>query len=76
MSIDDLTTMTDRELTELENRIRAEWDNRDPDNADPEGDYPEDQYRNDVEADADVFTSIGWGTDEDYGYYGDDGDMW
>ena len=26
----------------------------------------------DVEADADTFASCGWGTDEDYGYYGED----
>lgn len=25
-----------------------------------------------VEADADTFKSIGWGTDEDYGYFGDE----
>ncbi len=25
---------------------------------------------NDVDADADTFASVGWGTDEDYGYYG------
>ena len=25
----------------------------------------------DVEADADTLASAGWGTDEDYGYYGD-----
>lgn len=25
----------------------------------------------DVEADADTFKSCGWGTDEDYGYYGE-----
>lgn len=31
----------------------------------------EDYFRDDVEADADVLASIGWGTDEDYGYYGD-----
>lgn len=30
----------------------------------------EDQFRDDVEADADTLASIGWGTDEDYGYYG------
>jgi hypothetical protein len=30
----------------------------------------------DVEADADALASAGWGTDEDYGYYGDDGDGW
>jgi len=26
----------------------------------------------DVEADADTLASAGWGTDEDYGYYGGD----
>lgn len=26
----------------------------------------------DVEADADTLRSVGWGTDEDYGYYGQD----
>lgn len=30
-------------------------------------DYPE---WSDVEADADTLASAGWGTDEDYGYYG------
>lgn len=32
----------------------------------------EDQFRDDVEADADTLASIGWGTAEDYGYYGYD----
>jgi hypothetical protein len=27
----------------------------------------------DVEADADTLASAGWGVNEDYGYYGDDG---
>jgi len=31
----------------------------------------EDNYT-DVEADADTLASCGWGTDEDYGYYGED----
>ena len=31
-----------------------------------------DQFRDDVEADADALRSAGWGTDEDYGYYGED----
>ena len=48
----------------------------DPDNnEDDYDDYydePEDQFRDDVEADADALASAGWGTDEDYGYYGDD----
>ena len=26
----------------------------------------------DAQADADTFASIGWGTDEDYGYYGEE----
>lgn len=30
----------------------------------------EDNFRNDVEADADTLASAGFGTDEDYGYYG------
>lgn len=32
-------------------------------------DEPQD-FRDDVEADADVLRSAGWGTDEDYGYDG------
>lgn len=31
-----------------------------------------DDNMTDVEADADTLRSCGWGTDEDYGYYGDD----
>lgn len=37
------------------------------------GDEPEDQFRSDVEADAETLASAGWGTDEDYGYYGEEG---
>lgn len=33
------------------------------------GDEPED-FMSDVEADADTLASAGWGTDEDYGWYG------
>jgi len=33
---------------------------------------PWDGFRDDVEADADTLASAGYGTDEDYGYYGDD----
>lgn len=41
-----------------------------------ENDFPPDEYdyedtMTDAEADADTFRSCGWGTDEDYGYYGD-----
>lgn len=43
------------------------------------GDEPWDGFRDDVEADADVLRMAGWGTDEDYGYYGEcenDGGDW
>ena len=32
----------------------------------------EDHFRDDVEADADALAGAGYGTDEDYGYYGGD----
>ena len=35
-------------------------------------DEPSDGFMSDVEADADALASCGWGTDEDYGYYGDE----
>ena len=35
----------------------------------------EDHFRDDVEADADALAGAGYGTDEDYGYYGGD-DGW
>jgi hypothetical protein len=35
-------------------------------------DEPSDGFLSDAEADADVLANCGWGTDEDYGYYGDD----
>jgi len=31
-----------------------------------------DPFLTDAEADADALASVGWGTDEDYGYYGDE----
>lgn len=41
---------------------------------DPWYDDPEDEgfQMSDVEADADTLASAGWGTDEDYGYFGED----
>lgn len=33
-------------------------------------DEPPDQFHDDVEADADVLASAGWGTNEDYGDFG------
>jgi hypothetical protein len=43
-----------------------------------EADYsyeePWDGFRDDVEADADALASAGFGTDEDYGYYGENED--
>lgn len=45
-----------------------------PDDEAPEElpDDEPDQFRDDVEADADALASAGFGTDEDYGHYGDD----
>jgi hypothetical protein len=34
-------------------------------------DEPWDGFNSDAEADADALASAGWGTDEDYGHYGD-----
>lgn len=34
--------------------------------------YSDDDGMTDAEADADTLASAGWGTDEDYGYYGGD----
>lgn len=40
---------------------------------DPDGGWePPEDWMTDVEADADTLASAGWGTDEDYGYYGGD----
>jgi len=40
-----------------------------------EDDYDEpDDNMTDVEADADTLRSAGWGTDEDYGYFGNNDD--
>ena len=36
-------------------------------------DYPYDDGLTDMEADAQTLASAGWGTDEDYGYYGEEG---
>lgn len=36
-----------------------------------DADVEPDQFRTDAEADADALASAGFGTDEDYGYYGD-----
>jgi len=38
------------------------------------GEEPYDGFLTDAEADADVLSSAGWGTDEDYGYFG--GEDW
>jgi hypothetical protein len=35
-------------------------------------DEPFDGFRTDAEADADALASAGWGTDEDYGSFGED----
>jgi len=34
--------------------------------------FEEETFLSDAEADANALASIGWGTDEDYGHYGDE----
>lgn len=47
------------------------------DEYDPSDDWDCDMGMSDVEADADVLRMCGWGTEEDYGYYGDSwGEDW
>jgi hypothetical protein len=50
----------------------SEWDVLEVTDA-PEDIEPPEDNMTDAEADADTLRSCGWGTDEDYGYYGDDG---
>jgi len=47
------------------------WDLIDVVDTSDSDEEPWDGFRDDVEADADVLANAGWGTDEDYGYYGD-----
>jgi len=54
-------------------RACAEACARDEDDSAEDFDPAED-YMSDVEADADTLASCGWGTNEDYGYFG--GDEW
>lgn len=62
-----------RWIEDMYNEVRDEVHRRE--HGEPEDEYydePEDQFRDDVEADADALTSAGYGTDEDYGYFGGD----
>lgn len=47
------------------------WDDYGPEDFDDEDDDNDDDGLTDAEADAMTLTSAGWGTDEDYGYFGD-----
>ena len=60
------------EETDFRPFLKNEMD--DPTNRrDDEDNYDHDEpYTDDMYLDADAFRSIGWGTDEDYGYFGDD----
>jgi hypothetical protein len=60
----------------LEDKNNQQTDNE-PDELEIDGEFigDEDDYEDnmtDAEADADVFKSIGWGSDEDYGDFGMD----
>lgn len=69
--IEELHEMLDDAITEQNVR-----DHADPDMSDDYGQWDppevEDDGMSDVEADADTLRSAGWGTDEDYGYFGED----
>ena len=70
----------DYEEMEQENRLypwiddeEQEWDVEDGDWDDEEDWDEEYEYDDDMDGDWDSgMTSAGWGTDEDYGYYGED----
>lgn len=47
----------------------CEWED---DSDDDDDDHEPRFYEDDVWADSNALASAGWGTDEDYGYYGDD----
>ncbi len=60
-----------------ENLPDDDWDddNHTDDNL-PDDDWDvDDDHLTDAEADADALASCGWGTDEDYGFYGGDDDF-
>ena len=58
----------------------SEYEDEEIEGTEDEFEPREDNFRDDVDADADVLKSAGWGTDEDYGgfddmgrdFYGDD----
>jgi hypothetical protein len=54
------------------NAVFSEPDDDQEDDQEEDEDEPWDGFRDDVEADADALASAGWGTDEDYGYYGEE----
>ena len=52
----------------MDDDMISAWEN----DYDDDYDYDESNYDyDDVNHDAEVLASAGWGTDEDYGYYGD-----
>jgi hypothetical protein len=72
---------TERELEELNAEECCVICGREYDECEAVGEcYDEDEEprenMTDVEADADTLASAGFGTDEDYGYYGGDDDGW
>ena len=60
-------------FTAIESIIDLQVGDDDSDDFDDDSDEPrEDNFRDDVDADANTLASAGYGTDEDYGYYGED----
>lgn len=63
--------LTPDEVSTLKDELVYGFANDDDDEEDEDNFL--DDGMTDVEADADVLRMVGWGTDEDYGYNGDEG---
>lgn len=53
--------------------LAADFDGQDWDDREDDGWSERDDWDDDVDHDSYVLTSAGWGTDEDYGFFGDGG---
>ena len=63
----------ERDLADYDAQREPVEDDEDDDDAHGFNREPrEDNFRDDVEADANALAGAGYGTDEDYGYYGED----
>ena len=59
--------LEDEDYSEEDDHLEADYEDRYT-----YDDEPPDGFLSDAEADGDALRNIGWGTDEDYGYFGDE----